>query len=307
MYGIIYKATNLTNGKVYIGQTTKSLQERILQHKKDCIRLRNRNITFYNAIKKYGFDNFNWCIIDQSYSRGELDTKECYWIEFYKSYIHHKETNGYNMTLGGDGLYGYKASKETIEKMLLSRKGYKHSVETRKKQSIAHMGKKKTDEHIENLSKSRIGRFTKENHARAKSVIQLSLTGDFISEYPTVTEASKSVNGSTTKISRCCMGADRHRTHKDYLWIYKEDYNEENIERLVRIVESKIKGRPTRGVVQLLPNSDFVQKFNSVKEAYESINGAKSSMIKCLKNKDGSYKGFKWMYEDDYNVRTTGD
>ena len=51
----IYKITNNINEKAYIGQTWKSLNTRISQHKspnnKGCRKL-------YNALNKYGRDNF---------------------------------------------------------------------------------------------------------------------------------------------------------------------------------------------------------------------------------------------------------
>ena len=58
MYGIIYKVTNLTNQKVYIGQTTTPLSTRQAGHLYEA---RHRNRTyFYHAINKYGEDSFAW-------------------------------------------------------------------------------------------------------------------------------------------------------------------------------------------------------------------------------------------------------
>lgn len=53
---IIYKATNKINGKVYIGQSHKSLEERMRRHKNDSIR---QDSYFYRAIRKYGWENFS--------------------------------------------------------------------------------------------------------------------------------------------------------------------------------------------------------------------------------------------------------
>lgn len=303
-YGIIYKATNLVNGKVYIGQTTLTLHERMLQHKKDSTRLRNKNIAFYNAINKYGFENFNWCIIDEGRNRGDLDYKEHFWINFYRSYIHFEDSNGYNMTLGGDGLYGYKPSEETIRKLIKARKGYKHSEETKMKLRKAHLGIPKTKKHRENLSKSRLGKYTKENNPRSRAVIQLDLDGNIIAEYPSVTDAAKAVNGNTTKISRCCAGEYRHRSHKNFLWIYKEDYTEELVDKMVNTFKVKIKGRPVRPVVQLDLDGRYINRFDSVKQSVEAVGGTKKGVISCCKGERNEYKGFKWMYEEDYLALT---
>jgi len=95
----IYKATNKVNGKVYIGFDS-NWPHRKNSHK--CYH-KNGDTKFYRAIKKYGWDNFDWEIIYQS--KDKIHTKdimENYFIEQYHSY-----KNGYNSTLGGDGTFGF--------------------------------------------------------------------------------------------------------------------------------------------------------------------------------------------------------
>ena len=58
--------------------------------------------------------------------------------------------NGYNSTLGGEGLGGNSPSKETKLKISNSLKGHTDSKETRKRKSIAKIGIKKTEECKEN-------------------------------------------------------------------------------------------------------------------------------------------------------------
>lgn len=53
MYGIIYKATNLIDGKIYIGQTTRTLEKRRKEHEKPS----KHNYLFQRAIRKYGKAN----------------------------------------------------------------------------------------------------------------------------------------------------------------------------------------------------------------------------------------------------------
>lgn len=97
MYGIIYKATNKINNKVYIGQTTRPLDERIYYH---TYRAYNEpeieHTHFINAIRKYGANNFVWEIIDEAESKEELNSKEIYWIKQYNSI-----EKGYNIQYGG--------------------------------------------------------------------------------------------------------------------------------------------------------------------------------------------------------------
>ena len=59
MQGIIYKITNPKNGKAYIGQTTRKLRRRKERHL--CrFNKGDRDHKIYLAMKKYGFENFEW-------------------------------------------------------------------------------------------------------------------------------------------------------------------------------------------------------------------------------------------------------
>ena len=65
----IYRIVNQTNGKVYIGYTSKSLKTRMNEHRSGS---NKRNTKLYAAIRKYGWDNFKIDIIYQS-----LDGQHC--------------------------------------------------------------------------------------------------------------------------------------------------------------------------------------------------------------------------------------
>jgi group I intron endonuclease len=76
--GVIYKATNLVNGKVYIGLTTLGLEKRKKAHFGNANNDRLPDTYFYRALKKYGEDGFCWEIIDTSENPKELNEKEIY-------------------------------------------------------------------------------------------------------------------------------------------------------------------------------------------------------------------------------------
>lgn len=98
--GIIYIIKNRINDKVYVGQTTQSLQERYNKHLSDA---KYKNTHLYRAMRKYGADNFYCEVLEDNLSIEQLDQQETYWIKFYDSY-----KNGYNSTLGGQKThYGY--------------------------------------------------------------------------------------------------------------------------------------------------------------------------------------------------------
>ena len=56
---IIYKITNLLDGKIYVGQTKKTLEKRIEQHK------HNKHSCIGKAIHDFGLENFSYEIIEE--------------------------------------------------------------------------------------------------------------------------------------------------------------------------------------------------------------------------------------------------
>lgn len=92
----IYKITCLINNKVYVGQTTETLERRFKRH---IGYNKNDNDTkFYRAIRKYGAENFKIELLEEANSRKHLDELEEYWIKKLDSI-----NNGYNTALGRIG------------------------------------------------------------------------------------------------------------------------------------------------------------------------------------------------------------
>ncbi|HDR7263621.1 GIY-YIG nuclease family protein [Bacillus sp. CH_203] len=117
---IIYKVINEVNGKVYIGQTRRTNEERWAEHHKDYKNPNssNYNCVFYRAIRKYGWENFTFDVIDSVVSQEELDSKEKHWIKFYDSFANNGK--GYNSTNGGEST---EFSRESRVKMAMSQGG----------------------------------------------------------------------------------------------------------------------------------------------------------------------------------------
>ena len=105
--GKIYKYTNLINGKVYIGQTKQTLEQRDYKHQTQL----NDNTYFHRAIKKYGRDNFSLELVEDNIPFNELDEKEKYYINYFESF--YVTGKGYNLTQGGQ--WGPQTQKLTIQ------------------------------------------------------------------------------------------------------------------------------------------------------------------------------------------------
>ena len=62
---IIYKATNLINGKCYIGKTiSKDFVKYWFNHLKEAFKSEKIKRVFHNAIRKYGPENFMFEVLE---------------------------------------------------------------------------------------------------------------------------------------------------------------------------------------------------------------------------------------------------
>ena len=128
---VIYKIENRSTGKIYVGQTQRTLQERIREHKR-----KSRKLSLIDrAIKKYGIDAFEITILEICDTLEKLNEREIFWIKELKC----KMPNGYNMTDGG---LGRIVTDEERKHKSESQKGHIVSEDTRKKISMANTGRK---------------------------------------------------------------------------------------------------------------------------------------------------------------------
>ena len=116
---IVYKITNNLNNKIYIGQTTETIQKRFQRH---CGYQLNDNTYLHRAMKKYGCDNFIIEEIERVNNQNELDEREYFWIQYYQSHI-----KGYNLKdsmgkCGGDTLSNNKNIQNIKQKISDSKK-----------------------------------------------------------------------------------------------------------------------------------------------------------------------------------------
>lgn len=142
---VIYLATCVVNGKVYIGQASDFRKRRWAHENR-----KDYDSFFQRAIRKYGRSNFFWQTIGTAKTKSEANNLERLWITLL---LATDRGHGYNLTTGGDGSFGIRQSEETRKKrndslkkaFALGKKhasGYKwkkggHSLESRMKISAA--------------------------------------------------------------------------------------------------------------------------------------------------------------------------
>jgi len=184
---IVYKITNLINGRFYVGQD------------------KYNNPNYYGsgkilkqALKKYGKENFTKEILEYCSSKEHLNEREIYWINILNA---RERGVGYNITkggLGGDTFTGNPNSEEIRKKRSNSNKGKKgvvHTEEAKRKISEGNKGKEisidvreRTSVTMKKLMNSEAGMILKENLSKkltginrseeTKEKIRLSKMGD---------------------------------------------------------------------------------------------------------------------------------
>lgn len=122
----IYLITNNINNKRYVGQTMsqKGYLNRWQEHISEalCTRGAKGTSVLHKAIRKYGVDNFKVKRIVKDIPESEIDFLEQVCIKRFNTF--YIDGYGYNMTLGGQGVHGYKhtdASKKKISNALKGR------------------------------------------------------------------------------------------------------------------------------------------------------------------------------------------
>lgn len=224
---LIYRIDNEDNGLTYVGQTVLTLEERwrahvdfawwVIQHRPD------KDMHFAMAIRKHGMNAFKPSVVEETAAE-LLDEREIHWIAELGTF-----EKGYNSTRGGGGIRGHvfteesrekmrraatgrKMSSEAVEKMAASKRGVKLPPEqvAKRAAAIRAAGHKRSDEVKEKIRTANVGQ-TRSLEARAKMaaakrgstlpeetkkklrkpVKQLTLTGDVVALFDSLTAAAK--------------------------------------------------------------------------------------------------------------------
>ena len=240
---IVYIHKNKLNGKVYIGQTSQKPEKRWNNG-----RGYETSPRFFNAILKYGWDNFEHIIIKQNLSLKEANDLETKLIKQYNS---QNDKYGYNITSGGQNFSHSEETKKKIGKAnskalkgkthssnwskIMSKKfsgqknpfyGKHHSEETKKKISQNRKGKAVGKDHPmygKKHSKETLDKMSKNRQGKGGKKILCINTGKIFNCMMDAARWCGLKNASS--ISRCCLGksltAGKHpETQEKLKWRY---------------------------------------------------------------------------------------
>lgn len=185
----IYCHINKINGKQYIGLTCENPPSR--RWGSNGINYKQCRC-FYNAIQKYGWNNFEHIILEDNLTFEQAEQLERYYIQLYNTI----SPNGYNLTSGGE------IKKEVSE-------------ETRKRLRDSHLGHKKSEKTKKKMSESRKGH----PGYNCKGVWMCDKkTHQQIKHFSSLTEAANFLNKSHSHIGHVCKG-ERPSAY-GYFWEY---------------------------------------------------------------------------------------
>lgn len=218
----VYQHKNKINNKVYIGITSQKPEARWGSN--GCNYKSSPH--FYNAIQKYGWDNFEHNILYTNLTKEQACETEQKLIQQYNA----TDRNfGYNSTSGGECFVMNKETKQKISQALMGNQnglGHPCSEEKKRKISEAQKGRQFTDEHKQKLSEAAQKRHVPcseekkkilKQRAKKKPVYCLELDVVFES----VQECSRQLGIPATNISKLCRG--RGKTLKGYHLSYYND------------------------------------------------------------------------------------
>ena len=232
----VYMHVNKINNKKYIGITGRKPE----------LRWQNgtaykRNPHFNSAILKYGWNGFEHKILFENLKENDAKSKE---IELISKFNTMNNRYGYNMTIGGEGISGYKFELSTIEQMSINnsgennpmygRTGSKHPLYGKKGKLSATYGRKLTEQEKENLHNKHQGKKLSEDHklhmrqsqkkgkdnVSAVQVNQYDLSNNYIKHFGSVSDASRDLDIDKSNICKVCNG--KAKSAGGFIWKYAD-------------------------------------------------------------------------------------
>lgn len=130
--------------------------------------------------------------------------------------------------------------------------------------------------------------------AMKRAVYQMTLEGQIIAEFESISEAERKTHISNTSISSVLRHEGFHKTAGGYNWIYKTEYDKNKDYRV--IIDLGSGGR--KPIIQKMLDGKFVAEYISIQEACRQTGFVGSSYIgECCAGKRKYYKNYLWEFK----------
>lgn len=293
----IYKIINPI-GQLYIGQT-KNIRKRKNFHKRKSVNIGNeRETILYASIRKYGWENHRFEIIEVVDDNLGYE-REIYWIKELKTY-HFENANGLNMTIGGLGRKGTWMWNIELRKWYSERYkgdgspfyGHKHTEENKK--IIGEKAAKRNKERGITIPKwgAEKGRLNV-----IKAVLCYDKKGRFIAEFESIIEAATKLYVNRASITESCKGIITGVEGK-YIFRFKEP----NYPLQIEVGEIKKKGEK-RIVLYIDGKGEIIKEYPSAMEASIELEIPKGTINRASLRAEiyPIRTGHIFVYKDLYN------
>lgn len=305
---VVYKHTSPSN-KVYIGITCQNPPEKRWANGLGYC----NNKHFYNAIFKYGWQNFLHEILLTELTQREAMIKE---IELIAIYNATDRNHGYNVSIGGNSL-----GELSIEhRQKISDAGKISVLQYTKSFDFVSRWDSITDASIEvGVSTSRISACCRDkadsaggyiwryefpdsvgqpkghtNPETYRPVDQYSCSGKFIATYNHIKEASLKTDIDKSTISKCCR--NEQRKTGGCIWRY---HGEELTQEHIEWCNGTGLENTRKTIIQYSLSGELIRIWESTNAITKGLGFDNSAIIRCCKGNQKSSYGFIWRYESD--------
>ena len=327
----IYIISNMVNGKFYIGSSV-DLKKRKRDHLRELRNNIHRNERMQKSFNKYGEKNFKFEVIEIYNDKKTLREREQDFINETKChdlYIgfninrlatgggNHGETNGNFGNRGGKNHLSKRFAQIDIETLEVVRI-WDSSMDIKRELgvhggNICKISLLVSRDNIWKKSHGYYWCYEKDLdmiqdkvdfvHSQHKEVLQIDIKSrKILNTFSKIQDAAKKNEINCENISRCCKG--KNSTAAGFVWVYKEDYNEELLrDRISKaLVEMNRLPPNAKNIVQLSMDGSYVAEHKSINKAFKLTGICRSSIDRCC-GKIKNYKtagGYKWMYQTEY-------
>jgi hypothetical protein len=253
---------------VYIGKTVNSLYDRIVNGHLAALAINKVHYALYSALRKHNIDNFVVTCLISNMPKEVLNNLEIEFIRIFDSF-----KNGYNMTMGGEGLFGYTFKPEVRKRISEKKKGI--PINDRNRQGISKK--------VQQIDKN---------------------TSEVIATFDSITSAYKQTG--IANIGMCCHGQLKNAGGFVWKFIHSTDQIKSlwTSSRKTRYDMQDVIMRMNKKVYQYtLLDKQFIAEYSSVKEAIKKT-GVKNISYVCRGERNHA-GGFYWSYTPLHVLPTT--